>query len=70
MSTIAAYARKEKLNLEQLAKRLECSKGHACDLNSGKAPVSPKLARRMEKLTGVPWWRWMDGSIAKAVSAR
>jgi transcriptional regulator with XRE-family HTH domain len=58
--TIGHYRHLAGLKIEQLADKLGCSKGYASDLCSGKEPVSQRMARKMEGLTGIPWHKWME----------
>lgn len=48
-----------KLKLDEFAEHLGCSKGHAHDLCTGRRPVTAKIARRLETLSGKPWHEWM-----------
>ena len=47
------------LKIEQLAEKLECSKGHASDLCSGRRQVSRRIAEKLSELDGRPWHEWM-----------
>jgi len=60
--TIGNYRELTGLKLAELAEKLDCSKGHVSDLCSGKQPVSQRIARQMEAISGIPWYRWMENS--------
>lgn len=64
---IAEYARAERIHATELGKRLGTSKGAASELISGKRRVGPKIARRMETLTGRPWHEFVSPPTRECV---
>jgi|DEB19_MinimDraft_3_1074340.scaffolds.fasta_scaffold18610_5 plasmid maintenance system antidote protein VapI len=58
---IAKYAREAEIGTTELASRLGISKGSASELISGKRGIGKKTAKRMAKLTGLPWHFFMSG---------
>lgn len=58
--TIGSYRELAGLKIADLAAKLGISKGHASDLCNGKYPVNRRIAGRLEQLSGIPWYRWMD----------
>ena len=58
--TIGDYRAEQGLKIEELAKLLRISNGHASDICNGKQPVSIKIAKRMAAITGKPWHSFID----------
>lgn len=63
---IAEYKKRKELTVTALAQELGISKGHACDLVKGNERPGMKVARRMEELTGKPWWKFVPTPDAPA----
>lgn len=57
---IAQYAADENIGPTELAARLGISKGSAHELMTGKRGIGQKTARRMERLTGKVWHKFMQ----------
>jgi|GEM_PF-4197978 len=66
--TIGGYRTAAELKIEQLAQKLKCSSGHVSDLCNAREPVSKKIAKKMEALTGIPWHRWMENDPYQAAN--
>lgn len=57
---IFEYMQREEIGCVEMAKRLGgISKGYASLLSAGKKPITPGVARRLAKLTGEPWWKFL-----------
>lgn len=61
---VASYRTETGLKIEDLAEKLGCSKGHVSDLCTGRRPVTARIARKLEALTGRPWHEWMPEGAA------
>lgn len=60
---IADYANTENIKATELGRRLGVSKGSASELINGKRKVGPKVAKRMESLTGRPWHEFVTEAM-------
>lgn len=57
---VASYIKSGKTTAADLARALSCSPSHVYDMARGRRSPSKKLALKLEKLTGQPWWKWME----------
>jgi plasmid maintenance system antidote protein VapI len=65
---IAQFQKKRGLSVTELAALLECSKGHASDLVNGKCKPGRKLAMKLERVSGTPWWKWVSAPSSEKVA--
>ena len=56
---VTAYLRSSEKTISQLAREVGCSKGHISDLANGRRRPGKKTALKLEKVSGIPWWKWM-----------
>ena len=54
MHALKAYRGRAGLTQPELARKLKLSWGYISLLETGKRQASPELARKIEKLTGIP----------------
>ena len=57
---IAEWMETEGIDTAELARKLAVSREHARELLTGTAPVSPPLAHRLERVSGVPARIWLQ----------
>lgn len=57
---VASLRDAKQLTLDELAQRLGCSKGHAHDLCTGRRLVTPRIAVKLEEISGRPWREWVS----------
>lgn len=57
---LSEYLRRSKLSQRDLAERLQCSESWVSYLLSGTKPPGLTLAKRIQKLTGIPAGDWVS----------
>lgn len=57
---IQQYMAEKQVGTVEMANRLNISKGYASQLKDGEKPITPRVARALSKLTGKPWWKYLD----------
>lgn len=57
---VATYLRTSKKSVTEVARAIGCSKGHISDLANGRRKPGKKTALKLERLTGEPWWKWVE----------
>lgn len=61
---VISYMQSQEVGTVQMAELLGVSKGYVSQLKAGAKPVTPRIARGLERLTGRPWHEFVDEAAA------
>lgn len=56
---ISEYMTANDVGTVEMARLLDVSKGYVSGLKEGHKPITLQVAKRLSKLTGVPWWEYV-----------